>query len=113
MNLVLSRDGRFAPRGAVACETFDEAVRIAREQAAEDRVEEVCVIGGAALFALALPRATRAYLTQVHGEPEGDLILPPLVEGDWLEVGREEVPAGPEDDYRTTFRVLERRAPRA
>src|SRR5271165_1582273 len=36
LNLVLSRDGSFEPDGALVCETFDEALQIAREQAADD-----------------------------------------------------------------------------
>src|SRR3954469_7862877 len=63
LNIVLSRDGSFEPRGAVVCDNFASAVQIAREQAAEDGAEEVCVIGGAALFEAALPRARRVYLT--------------------------------------------------
>src|ERR1700754_2490995 len=42
-NIVLSRDGSFEPKGAVACEDFTEAVSIARETAAEDGAREVCV----------------------------------------------------------------------
>jgi dihydrofolate reductase len=66
------------------------------------------VIGGADLYALALPRAHRIYLTEVDGAPEGDVVMPPLDETGWREVSREVVPAGPEDDYPTVFRVLER-----
>src|SRR5579863_7755523 len=51
-NIVLSRDGSFAPAGALVCEDFTEAVEIAKEQAMEDGAEEVCVIGGAALIEL-------------------------------------------------------------
>jgi dihydrofolate reductase len=108
-NLVLSRDGSFEPQGAVVCERFDEAVSMAREQAAEDGAEEVCVIGGAALFGLALPRAQRLYLTEVDAEPEGDVLMPAVDEADWREVRREPHPAGPDDDYAFVFRVLERR----
>ena len=49
-----------AARARCVCEDFSEAVQIAREQAAEDGADEVCVIGGAALFALALPQGARA-----------------------------------------------------
>ena len=108
-NIVLSRDGSFEPKGAIRCEDFSEAVQIAREQAAEDGKDEVCVIGGADLFALALPRARRIYLTEVDGDPDGDVTMAPLDEAAWRELGREAVPAGPEDDYATVFRVLERR----
>lgn len=108
-NIVLSRDGSFEPKGCVVCEEFSEAVEIAREQAEDDGVDEFCVIGGAALFALALPKARRIYLTEVDAEPEGDTVLPPIDESGWREVRREEYPAGPDDDHAFVFRVLERR----
>ena len=109
LNLVLSRDAAFEPAGAVACDSFDEAVEIGREHARDEGAEEVCVIGGAALFVLALPRARRLYLTEVEAEPEGDVRMPPVDETGWTEVRREPHPAGPDDDYPFVFRVLERR----
>jgi dihydrofolate reductase len=109
LNIVLSRDPTFEAEGAVICADFAEALEIAREQATEDGVDEVCVIGGAALFALALPRARRIYLTEVEGDPEGDVTMPALDESGWTETRREAVPAGPEDEHPTVFRVLERR----
>ena len=108
LNLVLSRDGAFEPDGAVVCETFDEALQIAREQAADDGAEEVCVIGGAAVFQAAWPKARRLYLTEVQADVAGDVVLPAFDEGAWREVRREAHPAGPEDEYPFVFRVLER-----
>ena len=108
MNIVLSRDGSFEPKGALVTEDWLEALQIAKEQAEEDGVEEVCVIGGAALFALALPRAKRIYLTEVDAEVEGDVHFPAFDEGQWREVRREVHPAEDGDDYGFTFRVLER-----
>ena len=107
-NLVLSRDGRFAPPQAIACERWDEALQIAREQAAEDGVDEVCVIGGEAVFALALPLTRRLHLTEVEAEPEGDVRLPPFDESGWREVRREAHPAGAGDEHPWTYRLLER-----
>ena len=108
-NIVLSRGGSFEPEGAIACEDFSEAVQIAREQAADDGRDEVCVIGGVSLFELALPKARRIYLTEVDAEVEGDVVMPPIDESLWTEVRRESHPAGPGDDYAFTFRQLERR----
>ena len=109
LNLVLSRDHAFEADEAVICETFAEAIEIAREQAAEDGVDEVCVIGGAALFEAALPKARRMYLTEVDAEVDGDVLFPPFDEPAWREVSREAYPAGEADEYGFTFRVLERR----
>ena len=107
-NIVLSRDGSFEPKGAIVCEDFTEAVQIAREQADEDGVEEACVIGGAALFALALPRARRIYLTEVDAAPEGDVLFPDIDEAGWREVRREIHAPAEGDDHGFVFRVLER-----
>jgi dihydrofolate reductase len=108
-NIVLSRDGSFEPAGAVVCEDFVEAVAIGREQAAEDGASEVCVIGGASLFALALVKARRLYLTDIDAEIEGDVTLAPLDEGQWREIRAQDFPAGEDDQYPFTIRVLERR----
>jgi dihydrofolate reductase len=109
LNLVLSKDESFTAKGALVCTTLDEAVEIGREQAMDDGVDEICVIGGTALFAMALPRAKRLYLTEVEAEPEGDAVFPRFDEGAWVEVSSEAVPAGEKDDHDFVFRVLERR----
>ena len=108
-NIVLSRDGSFEPAGAVVCEDFSEAAAIAREQAEEDGASEVCVIGGASLFELALKRARRLYLTEVEAEVAGDVTLSPIDEAQWTEVRSEHHPASDTDEHPFTFRVLERR----
>lgn len=108
-NIVLSRDGSFEPHGAIVCESFLEATQIAREQAEDDGVDEVCVIGGSALFEMALPKARRLYLTEVQAEVEGDVRFPAFDESAWVEVRREEHPVGEGDDHPFVFRVLERR----
>ena len=107
-NIVLSRDGSFEPKRALVCETLDEAIQIAREQAEEDGAEEVCVIGGAAVAQAAFPKARRLYLTEVDADPQGEVILPAFDLSGWREVKREQHPAGEEDEYPFTFRMLER-----
>ena len=109
MNIVLTRDGSFEPTNAVVCESFLEAVQMAKEQAEDDGVDEVCVIGGRALFEMALPKAKRLYLTEVDATVEGDVTFPEFDEAPWTQVRREEHPAGEGDDHAFTFRVLERR----
>jgi dihydrofolate reductase len=109
LNIVLSRDGSFEPLGALVCDNLDEAVRIAREQAVEDRVDEVFVIGGGAVFHAALPKARRIYLTEVEADVDGDAVLEPFDETHWKEVHRQRHPAGEGDEFPFTYRVLERR----
>jgi dihydrofolate reductase len=108
MNIVLSRDGSFEPKNALVCESLDEAIQIAREQAEEDGAEEVCVIGGAAVAQAAFPKARRLYLTEVEADPEGDVVLPEFDLSGWTEVRREHHDAGEGDQYAFTFRMFER-----
>jgi dihydrofolate reductase len=67
------------------------------------------VIGGASLFELALPKARRLYLTDIDAEIAGDVTLSPIDESQWIEVRRQDYPAGEDDEYPFTIRVLERR----
>jgi dihydrofolate reductase len=69
----------------------------------------VCVIGGVDIFALALPKARRIYLTEVEADVEGDVSFPPFDEREWREIAREAHPAGERDEHPFVFRTLERR----
>ena len=108
VNIVLSRDGAFDPLGAVVCERFEEALAMAREQAGEDGVDEVCAIGGTAVFGLALPKARRLHLSEVEADVDGDATFPAVDETLWREVRREAYPLADGDDHAFTYRVLER-----
>lgn len=57
---------------------LDQAVARARQ--ADCDQDQAFVIGGAAIYELALPRADRLYFTRVHAEVEGDVSFP---EVDW------------------------------
>jgi dihydrofolate reductase len=64
--IVVSRTER-AIEGCEVAPTLTEAIALARTTD-----EEPCIVGGAQLYAEALPLATRIYLTEVHGPFEGD-----------------------------------------
>lgn len=113
LNIVLTRDESYAEaglaKGAVVCSTLDEALSIAREQAADDGIDEVCVIGGTAVFAAALPRARRLYITEVDAAPQGDALFPAYDETAFVQTAFEPHQAGDRDDHAFAFRVLDRR----
>jgi dihydrofolate reductase len=62
-----------------------EAIR-----AAEAIADEVFVVGGAQVYAAALPLCDRLELTFVDAEPEGDTTFPPVEWDDWVELRRDE-----------------------
>lgn len=109
LNLVVSRNPDLAAKGALVCATLDEALSIGRETARDDGVNEVCVIGGAQIYALTLPRARRLYISEVEATPEGDARFPDFDEADWTEILSERIEPGEKDDHAFTFRILDRR----
>lgn len=106
-NFVVSRTAGHL-EGAAVCDTPEKALQTAREAALASGAGEVCLIGGAALYAALLPRVVRLYLTEVDLEPEGDTHFPPLDPDHWREVSAERVQAGEGDDAGFVLRVLER-----
>ncbi|WP_293825062.1 dihydrofolate reductase [uncultured Brevundimonas sp.] len=112
LNIVLTRDQSYEAdgmaRGALVCAGLDEAIEIARETAQDDGMDEICVIGGTAVFEAALPRARRLYITEVEASPEGDAVFPAFDPAAWIEVSSERHAADDKDDHAFTFRVLER-----
>ena len=74
-----------------------------------DGVEELMVIGGAEIYAAALPRAQRLYLTEVHADVAGDAVLPAVDWSEWREISRERHAAVPPNPYDYSFVLLERR----
>ena len=104
-NIVITRDADFSAEGATVAHSFDEALEAAKRL--QPDAEEVMVLGGAEIYAVALPRADRIYLTRVHAAVDGDVRLPELDSATWREVSLQfaREPA----QYRASFIVLERR----
>lgn len=85
-NLVLTRSGRVPFDGMQAVATLDEACALADA----DGAVELCVIGGAELYALTLPFAARLSLTHVDTEvDDADTFFPAFDPAQWRAVSRE------------------------
>ena len=106
-NIVLTRDRDFSSDGAITVSSLDEAIAIARDCAARRGVKEIMVIGGAEIYRLTLPLASRIYLTRIHTQAEGDIYFPALIEREWRETEAVPHPRGPKDDFSYTLSVLE------
>jgi dihydrofolate reductase len=91
-NIVLSRSPDFAAEGVTVAHSLAEAIAAAGLDP-RTRAETVCIIGGAEIYALAMPITTAIELTRVHAHVEGDAIFPGPDAAEWQEVGREEHPA--------------------
>ncbi|MCH8862386.1 MAG: dihydrofolate reductase [Proteobacteria bacterium] len=109
-NIVITRQTDYETQGVEVANSMDAALAIAGEAAGDagGESEEAMIIGGAEIYRAALPGADRIYLTEVAGDPEGDVYFPRFERGEWEETEREEFPAvGDAPAY--SFVVLERK----
>lgn len=79
-HIVLTR-GEWQAEGAEVARTVEEALVLVGGPRAS-------VIGGAEIYRLFLPVADRIELTEVHGQPEGDTVMPSFA--GWREAARED-----------------------
>ena len=108
-NIVLTRDASFRANGVQIADGLDKGLSLAEQEAARLGADEIAVIGGGEIYAQALARAARIYLTEVHAAAEGTARFPALDRGIWREVSRDGPHQGPADTYSYSFVVLERR----
>jgi dihydrofolate reductase len=102
--IVLSRDSGFAAPDAQVVSSLEEGLEFAR-MAGE---QELFVIGGAEIFAQALPLADRLYLTRIRAEVECDAFFPAFDMNQWHRLGGDEFKAGDKNDYDFDILHLER-----
>lgn len=99
-HIVLTRDPDWAEEGAEVAHSADEALKLANGP-------HVCIIGGAEIYRLFLPRADRVELTEIRAKPPGDTRLEAFDPKIWQEISRDSHPADasiPAFDFVTLVR---------
>jgi dihydrofolate reductase len=109
-NIVISRDETFRAEGAVTVRSFDAARSAAHADALRRSVAEIVVIGGAEIYAQSMGIADRLEITEVHAEPAGDTLFPPVDRDTWQEVARQRHPSGPDDSAAYSYVTYRRRS---
>jgi dihydrofolate reductase len=97
-SVIVTRQRGYRVPGAKVVHSLDDAI------AACGGDDEIFVIGGAKLYAQALARAGRLYVTTVDAEVPGDTLMPDYAAGDWREVSAESFPA--DERHRYAFRCV-------
>ncbi|QLE96176.1 dihydrofolate reductase [Neptunomonas phycophila] len=108
LNIVISRDASFTAQGIKVVMSLPDAIELAESQALIDGVDEAMIIGGAQIYALALPEVERLYITQVHADIEGDAYFPEFNRSQWTELGREDFSAQGPNPFDYSFIVYQR-----
>ena len=86
-NIVVTRQRAWHSDGAIGVDSLPWGCALCA--AMHPVPEELWVIGGAQLFAAALPLAERAVVTELEQDFAGDVYAPPL-DGQWQETAREQ-----------------------
>lgn len=106
LNIVLTRRAGYGipPQAgeAVVVHDWEAALRAAGD------APELMVIGGAEVYAMALPHARRVLLTRVHAAVQGDTFLPPFDAASWHEASVERRPADERNPIDMSFVELRR-----
>lgn len=101
-NVVISRQEIEIP-GCRVVHSFEAAIGLFPAE------EELFVIGGAQIYAEALPHAGRLYLTRIFHDYEGDTRFPSWSEDEWRLVSSDSFPRGKEYPWPFAFECWERR----
>ncbi|MBX7124847.1 MAG: dihydrofolate reductase [Cyclobacteriaceae bacterium] len=105
-NIVVTRQVGFQAPDCIVVHSLEEALSIARNK----QEVETFVIGGAAIYELAMPVAQRLYLTEIDAELEGDTHFPNFSKDEWTPLSRKHHPADTRHAYPFDFVVYERKS---
>lgn len=100
--VIVTRQRDFCVPGAIIADSLDAALAACRTD------DEIFVIGGAQLYAAALPRADRIYLTQVDADVKGDTLMPQFVLAQWRERSSRSFSADDKNPYNYKLTVYDR-----
>jgi dihydrofolate reductase len=85
-NIIVSRQAGFSAAGAEVVPSLDQAIHLCGGD------EALFVIGGAQLYAEALPRAERLIVTEIDADFDGDTHWPAPDPAQWRETARQHLP---------------------
>ncbi|MEJ2575943.1 MAG: dihydrofolate reductase [Gammaproteobacteria bacterium] len=100
-HIVVTRTPGYRAEGAEVAGSLEDALALAGNDPA-------AVIGGAQLYAQALPLADRLLLTEIDAEIDGDTLFPAFDRSAWRETARESHPADDRNPYPYAFVTLRR-----
>ena len=101
-NVVISRTAENI-EGCTIARSLEEAIALFPAE------EEVFIIGGAQIYALALDVADRIYITRVEHDYEGDTQFPAWDESKWQLVSREAYPCGEKYPHSFAFELYQKK----
>lgn len=105
-HIVVTRQADYAAQGVTVVHDLDAAFAAAEALGSD----EIMVIGGGDIYAQALLRADRLYITHVELDPAGDVHFPAIDPEIWAVVDTPEVTPSDKDAAPYTIKIYERRS---
>jgi len=102
-NIVLTQQAGWQATGAEAVPSLDAALALLHDQ------PRVFVIGGAAVYAAALPLADELWLTEINADFDGDTHFPPIDRDAFVETARQPQRAAAPNDFAFDYVTYRRR----
>lgn len=84
VSVIVSRNYNLWRDDCIIVNSFDEAIK---EASRDDN--EIFIVGGAEIYALALPIANKLYITEIQQDIDGDTYFPEFDRTKWRETARE------------------------
>jgi dihydrofolate reductase len=103
-HIVISRQEQWSAEGCEAVQSLDRALELVREE------EEAFIVGGAQIYALAMPYVNQLEITEVHALPEGDAFFPNWDKSPFELISEDFHPADENHEYSFTFKTWKRKA---
>ena len=102
-HIVVTRQSNYQAEHAETASGLQQAIELAGD------VDEVMIVGGAALYKIALPIADQLYMTLVDADIEGDASFPEFNLSLWQEISRDHLPPDEKNRYGMEFVQLTRK----
>ena len=101
-NIVITRSPDWYRSGCVVVHSLEAALAAVAES------QNAFVIGGAQIYALAMPHAQRLYMTEIERDFDGDAFFPEFDRSHWREVSRERHASEGPEGFNYAFVEYER-----
>lgn len=108
LNIVISRNPQFIADGVEVVSSLEAAIERATEYNHTNNQDEIMVIGGAAIYELALPLADKLYITLVHAQVDGDAYFPEVSLASWQLLDQQDHQPSEKNPHPYSFMVYQK-----
>lgn len=103
-NIIVTHNRDYQPEGCIVLHNLKDALKYCEENGEK----EAFILGGADIYRQSMELTDKLYITEVHGQFQGDTFFPKISENTWKEVRREDHLPDEKNPHPYSFVVYER-----